>query len=117
MKLLERIKNFFKRKLVHVKKTTKTQKTPVKTIKAGNITITTDIPAIEQLAKIQEEQIRKQFLPEPPKVYPKQISNKPPPAEQHRAAIKKFMKGKGHFSKQYRQTIERSKNIKIEEDD
>lgn len=117
MKLLEKIKNFFKRKRRLPVDQEKTIHKPFKHIKIGNVTITTDIPAIEQLAKAQEEILRKHYLPEPPKVYPRKIRNTPPPAERHRASISKFMKGKGRQSKYYRQTIKRSKNIKIEEEE
>ena len=69
----------------------------------------------EKITKIQEELIRQQFLSAPPKIYRRRIRNRPPPAEQHRNAISKFMKGKGRFSSWYRKQIKRSQYIKIKE--
>lgn len=128
MKLLQKIKNFFKKspkqqevviKPVdvsnHLRRTCCEKN--YKTVKVGTVKITTDIPAIEQLTKKHEEQIRKQILPEPTIHRRTLPRNAPPPAERHRAAISKHMKGKGRTSVRYRKMIKTSPKIKIEEDD
>jgi hypothetical protein len=62
-----------------------------------------------------EEQIRKEFLPEP-QTHRRTISKSyVAPAERHRKAISKAMKGRA--SSQYLKTIKKSPKIKMEEED
>jgi len=69
----------------------------------------------EQLDKIKQEQIKKDFLPEP-QTHRRTVSKSyVAPAERHREAISKAMKGKA--SSRYLKIIKSSPNIKIEEED
>jgi len=63
-----------------------------------------------------EEKTREEWLPEPTTKRRHVRSRGLPPAERHRDAISRHMKGKGRFSKHYRQTIKRSSKIKMEDD-
>jgi len=68
-----------------------------------------------QLEKAKEEQIKKEFLPEP-QLHRRTVSKSyEAPAERHREAISKAMKGKA--SSRYLKTIKKSPKIKIEEDE
>ena len=67
-----------------------------------------------QLEKAKEESARKQFLPEPKTHRITRTHGYVPPAERHRDAISKTMKGKA--SRSYLKTIKRSPKIKIEEE-
>ena len=71
----------------------------------------------EQIDKMREEQIKREYLREPRKITRRRIHTRAPPAERHRQAISKFMKGKGKQSKYYRRTIKKSPSIRIEEED
>lgn len=71
----------------------------------------------EQLETLREEEVRKQYFPKPKKVYRRRTHNRPPPAERHRAAISRYMKGKSRTAPWYRKQIKGSKNIKIEDED
>jgi hypothetical protein len=65
-----------------------------------------------ELEKIREEQIRTEFLPTPKTRRISHPRSCQPPAEQHRDAISKFMKGKA--SSRYLRTIKQSPKIKID---
>ena len=67
-----------------------------------------------QLEKAKEESARKQFLPEPETHRITHPNSYTPPAERHRDAISKAMKGK--VSTSYIKTIKQSPKIKIEEE-
>jgi len=67
------------------------------------------------LEHLQEEHIRKEFLPEPQTHRRTTFKSYVAPAEQHRDSISKFMKGKA--SNRYLKTIKQSPKIKIEEED
>ena len=83
----------------------KWEHTPSKEVHDGSI----------QLEKVKEEQIKKEFLPEP-QTHRRTVSRSyVPPAEGHREAISKFMKGKA--SSRYLKTIKQSPKIKIEEEE
>jgi hypothetical protein len=69
----------------------------------------------EQLEKAKEEQIKKEFLPEPQTHRRITSHSYMPPAERHREAISKAMKGKA--SSRYLKTIKKSPKIKMEEDE
>jgi len=76
---------------------------------------TKDAYGWKQLEKVKEEQVRKQFLPEP-QIHRRTTSHSyVAPAERHREAISKAMKGKA--SSRYLKTIKKSPKIKIEEED
>jgi hypothetical protein len=66
------------------------------------------------LDKIREEQIRREFLPTPKTTRISHPHAHQPPAEQHRDAISKFMKGKA--SSRYLRTIKQSPKIKINDE-
>ena len=68
----------------------------------------------EQLEKVKEEQIKNEFLPEPQTHRRTTSKSYVAPAERHREAISKAMKGKA--SSQYLKIIKNSPNIKIEEE-
>jgi hypothetical protein len=70
----------------------------------------------KELAKTLEEQTKQTFLPVPKTKRITRTHGYIPPAEQHRDAISKAMKGKGG-SARYRKTIKTSPKIKIEEED
>ena len=64
-----------------------------------------------------EEHARRHWLPEPKTHRRTRTHTHTPPAERHRDAISKAMKGKGHFSKHYRRTIRSSSGVPIEEEE
>jgi len=69
-------------------------------------------------AELSKEEIaRKTWLPEP--IQKRRITTRTyqPPAERHRAAISKAMKGKGRMSRDYRRTIKQSPKVPIEEEE
>jgi len=71
-------------------------------------------PSREEILKLQTDIIRKQFLPKPQTRRLTYTHSYTPPAERHREAINKFMKG---GSARYRKLIKQSPKIKIEEEE
>lgn len=67
-----------------------------------------------ELEKIREENIRNEFLSTPKTNRLSHQHSCQPPAEQHRAAISKFMKGKA--SSRYLRTIKQSPKIRIDDE-
>jgi len=98
----------------HVVREVKTEPKP-EHIQKGIVSSASVRDVREQLEKIKEEQVKKQFLPEL-QTHRRTVSHSYiPPAERHREAISKAMKGKA--SSQYLKTIKKSPKIKIEEED
>lgn len=73
----------------------------------------TQTQVLNKLQKEKEKQICKKFMPEPKAKRLTHTHVYQAPAERHRDAISKSMKGKA--SARYLKTIKRSPNIKIEE--
>lgn len=105
MKMLEKIKNFFKKKSKPEEVTIK----PVDVSPSARLLRTLRTRENEENAmvtkkmaqEILEENVRKEFLPESPKVHPRTIRNKPTPAQHHHDAVAKFMKHSGSKHSQY----------------
>lgn len=64
-----------------------------------------------------EEREWEHWLPKPPSHPRIPRLKRAPPAERHRKAIGKHMKGKGRLAPWYRKSIKRSPKIKLEEED
>jgi len=86
-----------------------------KTVQKGIVTATSVYEVRKELEKLREEATRKQFLPEPNTRRITHTHSYIPPAERHRDAISKAMKGKA--SNRYIKTIKQSPKIKIEEEE
>ena len=122
MRMFEWLKKLFKKKEKLEWKPYKTQKDILdkiepkpEHIQKGIVSSASVRDVREQLEKIKEEQVKKQFLPEL-QTHRRTVSHSYiPPAERHREAISKAMKGKA--SSQYLKTIKKSPKIKIEEED
>lgn len=65
----------------------------------------------------KEEEVRQKYFPEPTTHRRRIPHSRRPPAMEHRNAISKHMKGKGHFAPWYRKSIKQSPKIKIEEEE
>jgi len=71
----------------------------------------------EEREELVERLERERWLPEPSTKRRKIPRRSSTPAAQHHNAIRKHMKGKGHYAPWHRRTIKQSPKIKIEEDD
>jgi len=71
-------------------------------------------PKVEEQSQKLEQLIKSEYLAQPQTKRLTHSHSYQPPAEQHRDAISKFMKGKA--SSRYLRTIKQSPKIKIEED-
>ena len=85
-------------------------------VQKGIVTGTSVYDVRIQLEKLREARIKEEFLPSPQTKRITRTHGYIPPAEQHRDAISKAMKGKGG-STYYRKVIKTSPKIKIEEKD
>ena len=65
----------------------------------------------------KEELARKEWLPKPTTRRRTRSRSYQPPAEQHRKAISKHMKGKGRHAPWYRKSIKKSPKLRMEEED
>ena len=107
------IKKKSKQTLIEIKPAGVEPPTPP-TVYSINETVLKEVHILNRLEKSKEESARKQFLPEPKTHRITYTYRYIPPAERHRDAIAKAMKGKA--SNRYIKTIKQSPKIKIEEE-